>query len=91
MADPAADPAPPEAARRRRKRILLWGVGLPLYLALVTWMAWRSLPNALTGAQGLNRYQEEQTQRMLDSYQREAGEEADGEGQADGGGRAEGG
>lgn len=55
-----------------------WKIGLLIaaYVVLVLTMVWYSLPRALEGALGFQKYQEDQTQRMLESGRRHAEEEA---------------
>ena len=55
-----------------------WKIGLVVagYVTLVLGMVWFSLPHALEGARDFQRYQEGQTQRMLEAGRRHAEQEA---------------
>lgn len=55
-----------------------WKIGLAIaaYSLLVCFMAWYSLPHALTGALRFQEYQEEQTRRMIESAREHAAQEA---------------
>jgi len=55
-----------------------WKIGLLVsgYVVLVLTMVWISLPHALEGAREFQKYQEDQTQHMLEAGRRHAAADA---------------